>query len=122
NFNRKNFNAVWGLLKENGLRDNTEGLKTLVTKLENRLNLNHQYTILNEKPWIDLPGKPFDLVTFSHFSQKLTRAINSRFMVEELGIVSDYLSGEKVSHKGLLKFLEELVALAERLEGNMESW
>ncbi|HLU88492.1 MAG TPA: AAA domain-containing protein, partial [Cyclobacteriaceae bacterium] len=121
-FDRKNFNEVWALLKQNGLREDSGGLKILVTKLENRLNLNHQYTLLNAKPWIELPRKPFDAEVFDHFSTILTQAIDCRFMVGELGMISDYLGSENVRHKDFLNFLEASIALAERLKTHSEGW
>src|SRR5690606_38547960 len=57
---RSEFKDVWEMLRRNGLKDDQEGLKILTTKLENRLNLNHQYTLLDRKPWVNLPQKPFN--------------------------------------------------------------
>src|SRR5690606_38268680 len=45
-WSRSKYQEVWELLKTNGLKDDQQGLKVLITKLENRLNLNHLYTLL----------------------------------------------------------------------------
>lgn len=121
-FNRKNFREVWDLLKKNELKDDKEDLKVLITKIENRLNLNHQYTIMNAKPWIDLPKKPFDFAAFNHFSLMLLQGIKSRFLIEEVGIFSIYLKQEFIKYEEFCIVLEELTETNNRLTSKMEEW
>ncbi|MEX2592134.1 MAG: AAA domain-containing protein [Anditalea sp.] len=121
-FDRKNFNEVWDLLKKNGLKDDKEGLKILITKLENRLNLNHQYTLLNSKPWINLPRKPFEFAAFNHYALTLMQAIKSRFIDGELGIFSSYLAHEPISYDNFRNLLEELISISNSVESKVESW
>lgn len=121
-FDRKNFHEVWELLKRNGLKDDREGLKILITKLENRLNLNHQFTLLNNKPWLDLPQKPFGFPAFNHYARVVIEAVKSRFIVEELGIFTGFLAREDIGYEEYRVLLEELIGANNLVESKIEGW
>src|SRR5690606_3011479 len=99
-FNRKSYREVWGLLTENKLRDDKKGIASLAIKLENRLNINHQYTLLQGKEWISLPTKPFGLNEIDHFGSVHLDAIKGRFLIEELEILWEYLLDKQVDFNG----------------------
>lgn len=121
-FNKRKFREVWTLLEKNGLKDDKEGLKILITKIENRLNLNHQYTILKSKTWIDLPNKPFDFTAFNHFSAQLLQGIKSRFLLEDLGIFSVYLKKDGIQFQDFFRILETLIRHNQNTTSKMEAW
>jgi superfamily I DNA and/or RNA helicase len=121
-FNKRNFRQVWDLLKKNDLADDKAGLKILISKLENRLNLNHQYTLLNSKPWIALPDKPFDFVTFNHYTVILMEALKSRFIVEDLGVLSGHLASNNLNYKEFCFLLDKLVQTNHLISSKAESW
>src|SRR5690606_22066569 len=113
---------VWELLEVNGLKDDRQGLKVLITKLENRLNLNHQYTLLDRKDWIRLPAKPFAFPVFNHFSSKLQAAIRHKLTLAELEILAGYLADEGTGHNEFRSLLAQLIGTCEELDAHREVW
>ena len=76
-FWRKKFEKIDALLQVNQLERNISGLDLLIKRLENRINLNHHYSILSNKAWLRLPKKPFDFIQFNHFSNVYTHAMQA---------------------------------------------
>ena len=121
-WSRNKYQEVWELLKKNGLKDDKLGLKVLITKLENRLNLNHQYTLLDRKSWISLPEKPFSFPVFNHFSTKLQAGIRHKLALAELEILSGYLANGEAHYDEFKALLKELVTMCEELDARREGW
>ena len=119
---RNKYQEVWELLNKNGLKDDRNGLKALIVKLENRLNLNHQYTLLNRKPWISLPEKPFSFPVFNHFTISLKQSIHYRLMVEEMELVRAYLARENVDQEEFQAFLNEMIRISGIVDAKIDSW
>ena len=80
NVNPKKFALIRSLLEKNGLKNNKEDIAILVQRLENRMNLNHQYALLVQKNWIKLPEKPFTLEQFEEAAALHIKALNARFI------------------------------------------
>jgi hypothetical protein len=110
------------LLKVNGLKDDKQGLKVLIAKLENRLNLNHQYTLLDRKEWIRLPAKPFTFPLFNHFSTKLQAAIRHKLALTELEILAGHLADEGTGHNEFRNLLVQLIEISKALDAHKEVW
>src|SRR5690606_5324342 len=119
---RRKYQEVWELLKNNGLKDDQQGLEVLITKLENRLNLNHQYTLLNRKDWIKLPPKPFTFPLFNHFATKLLTAIKHKLTIADMEMISGYLVDEQASHIEFKLLVDDLIGVSEELGLKMDSW
>ncbi|MFD2037296.1 AAA domain-containing protein [Belliella marina] len=121
-FNRKKFNRVVGLISHHQLKENAHDLNLLVRKLENRLNLNHQYTLLDQKEWLDLPSKPFDFSAFNHFSATHLDAIRARLVMEDLEGLADIIISSKKTSSEILKLLGEFGKYTLVLEDKIDSW
>jgi len=119
---KKEFKEVWELLENNELENDSEGLEVLVRMLENRLNLNHQYTLLDRKDWITMPSKPFDFATFNHEFHVLTQAVKARHILEELGMLTPYLVFEKTDYDQFRVILQELIGINGLIEMKTENW
>lgn len=109
----KNFWDILSLLELNDLKKNQEGIGVLVEMLETRLNLNHQYTLLQQKPWIRLPAKPFTIESFDAEINLLVRAVQARFLMADLGILPSYIHTPRISYGRFYSTLKELVRLNE---------
>ncbi|WP_245189516.1 AAA domain-containing protein [Lunatimonas salinarum] len=107
----KKFWDILNLLELNDLKKNKEGIGILVEMLETRLNLNHQYTLLQQKPWIKLPGKPFSIEAFDQEVNLLVRAVRARFIMSDLGILPSYIYSPRISYGRFYSTLKELVRL-----------
>lgn len=114
---KKRFQSVYRLLIENNLQSNVHGVQTLIKRLENRLNLNHQYSLLKEKDWLRLPDKPFDYISFSHMSGRYTEAAKANQLYHEFGLLKEVLTENLQS---CLDFVERLKLILDSI-GELET-
>lgn len=121
-FGKKRFHEVYRLLMENDLDSNRAGINLLIKRLENRLNLNHYYSILSEKPWLGLPMKPFSADQFQHFSHIYRRAIGGKEMMWSFGALAKFLYEETKSSTQLLERIEMLLSHIEEFEQKIPYW
>ena len=119
---KKKFSPLFDLLQKNGLELNDFGNDILLKRLENRLNVNHQVTLLTRKEWLKVPDKPFDFSEFNHFSTVSLDAIHAKFLLEELGPSGDFLTENRQSSEFLLSNIEFLFQEFEYLESRLPHW
>lgn len=119
---KKRFQSVYRLLFENNLQANAYGVQILIKKLENRLNLNHQYSLLMEKDWIRLPDKPFDFISFNHFSGLYTEAAKAKQIFHEFGLLKEVLIEDLQSGIGFVPRLKLVLSNIEELEAKIPYW
>ncbi|MDO9551505.1 AAA domain-containing protein [Rhodonellum sp.] len=119
---KNRFDPILALLEKNGLKKSDQGVQKLVEKLENRLNLNHQYTLLTGKSWIDLPAKPFDFIGFNHSVSSLLDAVKACLALGEMGASGKFLL--KLFHNGerTLDSINEILSHVTQLEEQMNYW
>ena len=121
-WSRSKYQEVWELLKTNGLKDDQQCLKVLIAKLENRLNLNHQYTLLDRKDWIRLPVRPFTFPVFNHFASNLQAAIKHKLEIADMEMISGYFADEAANHDEFKLLLDELIGVSDKLGFKMDNW
>ncbi|MFC4874764.1 AAA domain-containing protein [Negadavirga shengliensis] len=121
-FDSRKYGDVVALLETNGLKKTKEGLGILAQKLENRMNLSHQYTLLSQKSWIKLPSKPFDLAEFVEVTNVLTAAVRSRFIMTDLGVLSTYIFKAKLSYGHFHNLLAEMIRITAWMADHFPSW
>ncbi len=120
--NRSKFAPLRDLLFAENLTTSPRDLDILIKKLENRLNLNHQYTLLDGKEWLNMPSKPFDFVIFNHFASGLFEAMRARFVLEDLDGIVDLIWSEQYSANRLLKAVDRLVDFVEEIDQKLSTW
>ncbi|MCH7398259.1 AAA domain-containing protein [Belliella sp. DSM 107340] len=121
-FNKNKYRRVIELIKTHHLKENDHDFSLLVKKLENRLNLNHQYTLLNQKDWLNLPQKPFDFSTFNHFSSTHLDAIQARFVMKDLEGLENAILSSDSSSKEVLSLINRIENFILKLESKIDSW
>lgn len=119
---KKKFIALFQILEKNSLSKDDYGNELLLKRLENRLNLNHQYTQLSQTGWLNLPRKPFDFSQFNHFSMSLFNAIKGREIIEELGDAAGFLLDQISEGRDFVSRLEGLLVYLDDLEGKIPYW
>jgi hypothetical protein len=121
-FKKKKFDSLFDLLIKNSLPVDDHGNKILIQRLENRLNINHQYSLLSAKDWLHLPPKPFDFIQFNHFAQSHMDAIKAKFLIHDWGEIGDFLLHHSGTNNDLLDkvvfFNEEI----KKLDEMMPNW
>lgn len=117
---KSRFEKIQELLIKNGLKDDDQGIQTLITKLENRLNLNHQLTLLSGKKWLSLPSQPFDFSDFNHFGRIHEEAVKSRLHIEDWNLAGQFINQLLLTQeKGKLSILLEKTSI---LESKLPAW
>ena len=119
---RKRFQFVYRVLLENKLQTNAHGVQTLIKRLENRLNLNHQYSVLKEKEWIQLPSKPFDFISFNHLSRLYTETAKAKQLYHEFGSLAEVLTENLDSGFDFVARLNLILKNIEDLESKIPYW
>jgi hypothetical protein len=66
------------VLLANGLKSNKAGLLALERKLDNRLNLEHNFSKLRTKKWLTTIPEGYNLVAIQHWTQDFQRAIRAK--------------------------------------------
>ena len=120
--NPKKYWDILNLLELNQLKKNKEGVGLLIEKLENRLNLNHQYTLLKQKEWITLPAKPFEWEGFRSMVDKLILAMEARFLMTDLGVLVSYIYSQAITFDHFQGTMDELIRLNEWGLDHVPKW
>ncbi len=118
----KRFQPIYRILILNELENSNYGVKILIKKLENRMNLNHQYTLLKGKEWIELPDKPFDFKTFNHISTIYKEAVQAKYVLLDLGGLSGFLKLNAALGEAFLHRLNKIIQHLQVLEKKMPYW
>ncbi|MFC0261837.1 AAA domain-containing protein [Fontibacter flavus] len=119
---KKKFDRIFQLLEKNGLPADDYGNEVLITRLENRLNLNHQYTLLSGKEWLHLPDKFFTFSEFNHFSTVHLDAIKGKLLLHDWEILGDFLRSQINDAKDLLEVIDFFEQKLERFELLFPKW
>ncbi len=130
--------SLWGLIRwelfskdkilitrtlvSNGLQSNHEGFATLERKLDNRLNLEHNFSKLKEKKWlVDLP-LTYHLPAFQHWAQDQQRAIQAKNLFHTLRELGHTLGAPPATLKTWRHYFETLISFIDRMQELKETW
>ncbi|WP_114749132.1 AAA domain-containing protein [Pleomorphovibrio marinus] len=116
------YGDILELLDKNSLQIDQYGVEALVNKLENRLNLNHQYTLLAQKEWVTLPSKPFEWQEIQDMAKLLTSAIEARFILADVGVLASYLYRPQMPYDRFSNLLNEFIQINDRAYHYIPRW
>ncbi|SHN27307.1 Protein of unknown function [Cyclobacterium lianum] len=116
------YGEIISLLERNGFKKSKEDVRVLIQKLENRMNLNHQYTLLAQKSWIEMPEKPFTIQTFNQISGILIKALKARFIMRDLGVLASYFYKPQFSYQHFQTLLEGVTVINDWVEDHFGNW
>lgn len=119
---KRKFDRFFQLLDKNELSQDDYGNEVLITRLENRLNLNHQYTLLSGKEWLHLPKKFFTFPEFNHFSTIHLDAIKAKLLLHDWEILGDFLMSQINDAHGLLDLINFFEQKLDRFEVLLPKW
>ncbi|MCU0419555.1 MAG: AAA domain-containing protein [Cyclobacteriaceae bacterium] len=109
-------------LVSNGLQNNPVGFSTLESKLDNRLNLEHNLSKLKEKKWlVDLP-LTYDLLAFQHWAQDQQRAIQAKNLFHTLRELGHTLGTPPNSLEEWRHYFETLLAFIDQTHALKKTW
>ena len=110
------------VLVTNGLRSNKKGLKILVEKVDNRLNLERNITKLKSKEW--LKEFPSSLLKIDHqnwfYYQR--RALNAKLIFSSLRSFHRYFNLQKLSFSEFKKKVDGLLEIMRMVYERKSEW
>jgi hypothetical protein len=121
-WDRSYWSPIYQLLQKNGLKNDQNGRNNLIRILENRLNLNHQYTLLSSKRWVVLPHKPLNYAVFNHAATINLKGIQARIAFNEISKQFGKINVFSNQPDQLCQWLKEAIQFFENLEQNWLRW
>jgi superfamily I DNA and/or RNA helicase len=110
------------VLVANELKSNKEGFEVLLERVDNRLNLEHNLSIIEDKPWLqDFPQK-IKKIDYQNwfFYQRL--AYKTYEVFKELRSIDGYISFKTNNRKKQIAKLTEFLKLLDRIPIHRQIW
>lgn len=110
------------VLAANGLPNNRKGFNTLVEKIDNRLNLEHNLTKLKEQPWlVDLPEsyRKIDLQNWFYYQKK---ALDARIIVGTVRNFKEYFNVKSLTYTDFKQCVITLLDIVKVVPEKMAFW
>jgi hypothetical protein len=110
------------VLVENGLKPNKAGFNTLVEKIDNRLNIEHNITKMRSKQWMtDIPVT-YEKVHFQTWFHILKLSIKAKLIFNSLRNFKQYFSVQKMEYKELKEGIELLFEIIKEIPQKKARW
>ena len=110
------------VLRANGLRNNREGFKILLEKIDNRLNLEHNLEKLKKYSWLkEIPDnhRQVDFQAWFYYQKK---ALEAQRIFNEQRNFREYFNVSQLSYEELKGSLEGLLELVSKLPEKKQKW
>jgi superfamily I DNA and/or RNA helicase len=110
------------VLKKNNLTTSRKDLLILIKKIDNRLNLEHNLTLLNEKEWI-LPyqGK-FTKTALKKWTHTLKQAFRAKMIFVSLRNFNEYFPVQQMTADNLTASIDDLFMSINRIPEHWTRW
>ncbi|MBL7858886.1 MAG: DUF4011 domain-containing protein [Cyclobacteriaceae bacterium] len=110
------------VLVNNGLLYNKSGLQSLEQRLDNRLNLEHLLTGLNEKKWlIDLPEN-YQAENFQEWFDRQKLAIRAKRIFASLREVRGAINAQQYTQDGFVSLIESIIRAVRYIPQHKAGW
>ncbi len=110
------------VLVANGLKSNKEGFNTLVERVDNRLNLEHNLTKVKARPWIkDIP-EDYEKGKLQAWFFLQRQAIKAKLIFSGLRNFKEFFNVQNLSYKEFRREIEELFEVLKTIPPKREQW
>lgn len=109
------------VLRANGLRNSREGFRTLLEKIDNRLNLEHNLEKLRNYPWLKEIPDTHRQVDFQGWFYYQKKALEARRIFSEQRNFQQFFAAP-LSYKELKTLLESLLNILDKLPQKKTDW
>ncbi|MEP2773960.1 MAG: AAA domain-containing protein [Fulvivirga sp.] len=110
------------VLVENGLKRNREGFKTMVNKVDNRLNLEHNLTKIKQKEWIkDVPDS-YEKVHFQNWFYIMKMAVKAKLIFNSVRNLKEFFNVKKMTYEEFREKIEALYAILRDFSQKKTVW
>ncbi len=110
------------VLVENGLKSNKEGFNTLVERIDNRLNLEHNLTKMREREWIIGIPETYEKVQFQTWFHVYKLSIKAKLIFNSLRNFKQYFSVQNMAYEELKDKIESLFEIIKETPIRKERW
>ena len=110
------------VLKANGLRNNREGFRILLEKMDNRLNLEHNLEKLKRYPWLkEIPDhhRQVDYQAWFYYQKK---ALEAQRIYNTQRNFRQYFNASQLTYLELRELLESLLDILHKLPEKKKKW
>ncbi|WMJ72811.1 AAA domain-containing protein [Cytophagaceae bacterium ABcell3] len=106
----------------NGLEWNREGFEKILQRLDNRMNLEHNITEMNEAVWLlDVPEDK-NMHTMEEWMHRQHLALAAKEILLELRVLKDYLNIPSTSQKDFVKAIKRVLTLVNKVPQEKTHW
>lgn len=110
------------VLVANGLRDDKEGLRTLTSRIDNRMNLQHQMTKLKEAAWVHELPKSRDEEVIDRWFAKVEQALHSKLLFARFANFKEYFPLKNTTAKEFRNKIKVIREALKDLPKQRENW
>ena len=100
--------TIDGVLRNNELPRSRKGLKTLVRKIDNRLNLEHNVSLVEEKQWVPKYEGNLNKGRLQEWFYTIKEAFRAKLIFVSLRNFKEYFNTQKLTYAELESEFEEL--------------
>ena len=116
---RKRVNAA---LLVNNLKTNRAGLKTLIQMVDNRLNLGHNLSLLQEKGWVGPYEGPLNKGALQNWYHALKEAFKAKLIFYSYRNFKEYFNIEQLTYNELSEKIEALYRVIDHIPDAWNRW
>lgn len=109
-------------LYDNGLSTNRKGLKTLVNKVDNRLNIEHNLTLLAERAWVPPFSQELTKGRLQEWFYHIKEAFRAKLIFSSLRNFKEHFNIQKLTYDELQQELDELFIHIQHIPELWERW
>ncbi|ELR69118.1 hypothetical protein C900_05507 [Fulvivirga imtechensis AK7] len=110
------------VLVENNLKRNRQGFNTMVEKIDNRLNLEHNLTKLRKRGWLtDIPPN-YEKVHLQNWFHLQKLSVKAKLIFGSLRNFKEYFNVQKLSYGELKEKLEALFRITKDIPQKRAHW
>ena len=110
------------VLKDNQLSRSRKSLKILINRVDNRLNLEHNFTLLSEMDWVTPYEGTLDKGEIQQWFHNLKEAFRAKIIFSSLRNFKEYFNIQKLEYLELRNELDELFKKINHIPELWERW
>ncbi len=110
------------VLAANNLKRNKEGFNTMVEKIDNRLNLEHNISKLREQAWISEIPSQYEKVHFQNWFYILKLSVKAKLIFSSLRNFKEFFNIQKLSFIEFRDKLERIYQLIKDIPDRKAKW
>lgn len=121
-FSKAKKKYVRELLEKYNLEDDEEGLQQLMNRLDNRMNLEHNITQLQDAEWVQEVPETYVWEDFSDWLEAYRRALRAKRLFQGFRQVVEKLDQAELEYATLRDYLNDLFHILDRIPKKKQVW